>query len=141
MDHPTADELHVATNLKHLASELVAQREQLPRGPMPRPMTAWHAAVFDQIGKALEQINLSQMMLTSTWGDQYPVRCARCLGTGRTDQRECPECEGYGTIANGRPCVVCHGRGWLLSEPCPGCDGNGYTPYVYEDGTVNGGDC
>lgn len=61
--------------------------------------------------------------------------CATCQGAGGapgSTLRQCPECNGRGTISFGqggfavnRPCPMCLGRGQIPSERCPTCNGAG----------------
>ncbi len=78
---------------------------------------------------------------TAALGGKVPVElevseeCDTCHGNGAAAGatfRQCPECNGRGTISFGqggfavnRPCPMCLGRGQVPSERCPTCGGAG----------------
>ncbi len=57
--------------------------------------------------------------------------CENCKGTGLGKNsiiRECPKCQGKGTVKKGFftvPCLQCKGRGFDILNPCPLCNGEG----------------
>jgi molecular chaperone DnaJ len=63
---------------------------------------------------------------------ELPVACSQCRGTGGSNPKTCPECQGRGAVvseqglfARSETCPRCRGRGTVVDEPCPGCGGSG----------------
>lgn len=111
-------------NMRHLAAEIAAQREQLLHSAASRLMTPLQVDVGQRLAAALKEINAAVYVLEcGQAGKAWP--CRMCDGAGHIPSLPCPACAGVGEV-QGQPCEECDGQGCLQSVECSMCAGTGY---------------